>query len=87
MMNKKGGVNWGVLIIAPIAVLVIVSMFPVLDLLLTTAFATIDSSANVYYGSIIKLLLGSVGLVLGLGILVTIIKNLDTRTADIPGNF
>lgn len=86
-MNQKGGVNWGVLLMSVAGIIVIVAMFPVIDLLLTTAFNTIDSSANVYYGNLIKLLLGSIPFVIGLGLVWSVIKNLDTRTADDPRNF
>lgn len=88
-MDSKGGINWAVILAVPIGLILLVALLPVIDILLGSGFDTLDSLSNTFYISQIQLLLGSLGLILGLGVVWFVIRNLDTRTADFgpPSNF
>jgi len=78
-MNARGGINWYIILMAPALIILLISVYPVIDEMTTQLFSTLDSSSNIFYTNIIKLLIGSIGIILMLGIIWTVVGSLRTR--------
>lgn len=77
-MNSKGGINWLTILMAPVLIILLIAIFPILDPILNELFSTLDSSSKIHYVNLIKLLTGSIGLILTLGVIWTVIRDLQT---------
>ena len=76
-MNHKGGLNWFNIMMAPVLVILLIAIFPVLDVVLTEAFTALDATSTTLFVNLIKLLLGSIGFILVIGIIWTTVSSLN----------
>jgi len=76
-MNSKAGAIQGMLT-AFLGIILLVVLLPIMNDFLGTIFQEIDSSPNIAYGSMMIMLLGSIGIILVVGIIYNTLNEIMT---------
>ena len=67
--NEKGAVDWGTILMAPALLLLLIVVYAIMPIFVDMLFLKLDASPNLYYGNLVKMLIGGIGLILVIGII------------------
>jgi hypothetical protein len=74
--NERGSVDWGTILMLPVLIILLIVVYSIMPVIVDILFGKLDSSTNLYYGALIKMLIGGIGLILVIGIIWNIFNGL-----------